>query len=172
MPGLAWLAASAALAPPGFPDAAVGENLFGRFFLGTSHARPLLCVAAFRVLPAIDAQKSPREVAERAARLAPADAPIATARASLVGALRYYGERRIRPIASGRDFDALLAGGGRVLVIPASDLHLATGLVPVEIHARFRDGERALLVVTPLGSTRGESPILGYAPAGMTGAAH
>jgi 4-amino-4-deoxy-L-arabinose transferase-like glycosyltransferase len=39
-PGLAWLAAAAAAAPPGFLDDAVGENLIGRFFSGTSHERP------------------------------------------------------------------------------------------------------------------------------------
>jgi 4-amino-4-deoxy-L-arabinose transferase-like glycosyltransferase len=39
-PALAWVAAAATLAPAGFLDRAVGENLFGRFFEGTSHARP------------------------------------------------------------------------------------------------------------------------------------
>lgn len=39
-PGLAWVAAAAALAPVGFTDDAVGANLIGRFFAGTSHARP------------------------------------------------------------------------------------------------------------------------------------
>jgi 4-amino-4-deoxy-L-arabinose transferase-like glycosyltransferase len=35
-----WILAAVALAPPGFAEAAVGENLIGRFFSGTSHARP------------------------------------------------------------------------------------------------------------------------------------
>jgi len=35
-----WILAAIALAPPGFAEAAVGENLIGRFFAGTSHARP------------------------------------------------------------------------------------------------------------------------------------
>lgn len=39
-PVLAWLAVSTVLAPPGHFDAAVTENLIGRFFSGTSHARP------------------------------------------------------------------------------------------------------------------------------------
>jgi 4-amino-4-deoxy-L-arabinose transferase-like glycosyltransferase len=39
-PGLAWIAAAVALAPAGFAGEAVGTNLFGRFFAGTSHARP------------------------------------------------------------------------------------------------------------------------------------
>ncbi len=39
-PAAAWLAAAVALAPPGFFGEAVVENVFGRFFAGTSHARP------------------------------------------------------------------------------------------------------------------------------------
>lgn len=39
-PGLAWVAGATALAPAGFADDAVGTNVFGRFFQGTSHARP------------------------------------------------------------------------------------------------------------------------------------
>jgi 4-amino-4-deoxy-L-arabinose transferase-like glycosyltransferase len=39
-PGLAWLAAAAAAAPSGFVADAVGENVLGRFFSGTSHERP------------------------------------------------------------------------------------------------------------------------------------
>jgi 4-amino-4-deoxy-L-arabinose transferase-like glycosyltransferase len=40
-PGLAWIAAAIALAPTGFATEALGDNLFGRFFDGTAHARPL-----------------------------------------------------------------------------------------------------------------------------------
>jgi len=40
-PALLWLAAAWSLAPPDFLEAAVVENLFGRFFAGTSHDRPL-----------------------------------------------------------------------------------------------------------------------------------
>ncbi len=39
-PGLVWISAATALAPAGFAGDAIGENLFGRFFAGTSHARP------------------------------------------------------------------------------------------------------------------------------------
>ena len=35
-----WILTAVALAPAGFAEAAVGENLIGRFFSGTSHARP------------------------------------------------------------------------------------------------------------------------------------
>ncbi len=40
-PVLLWTGASVALAPPGYFDAAITENLVGRFFSGTSHARPV-----------------------------------------------------------------------------------------------------------------------------------
>lgn len=36
-----WILGAVALAPPGFAEIAVGENLIGRFFGGTAHARPL-----------------------------------------------------------------------------------------------------------------------------------
>ena len=39
-PGIAWLAAASWLAPAGFLDTAVIDNLLGRFFAGSSHARP------------------------------------------------------------------------------------------------------------------------------------
>jgi 4-amino-4-deoxy-L-arabinose transferase-like glycosyltransferase len=39
-PGLAWLAAALALAPRGFADEALRENLVSRFFAGSSHAEP------------------------------------------------------------------------------------------------------------------------------------
>ena len=35
-----WILTAVALAPAGFAEKAVGENLIGRFFAGTSHARP------------------------------------------------------------------------------------------------------------------------------------
>jgi hypothetical protein len=38
-PGVAWIAAASALAPPGFADAALRENLLGRFFEGTAHVQ-------------------------------------------------------------------------------------------------------------------------------------
>ena len=40
LPGVLWIAAATALAPDGFAGTAVGENLIGRFFTGSSHARP------------------------------------------------------------------------------------------------------------------------------------
>jgi 4-amino-4-deoxy-L-arabinose transferase-like glycosyltransferase len=39
-PALAWIVAAVALAPPGFFGDAIVDNLFGRFFAGSSHPRP------------------------------------------------------------------------------------------------------------------------------------
>lgn len=39
-PVCVWILIAAAMAPSGFAEAAIAENLFGRFFSGTSHARP------------------------------------------------------------------------------------------------------------------------------------
>ncbi len=36
-----WAIAAVAMAPPGYLDAAIVDNVFGRFFVGTSHARPV-----------------------------------------------------------------------------------------------------------------------------------
>jgi 4-amino-4-deoxy-L-arabinose transferase-like glycosyltransferase len=122
-------------------------------------------VAAFLVLPALDPQKSPRPVAEAAAALAPPGTPVATARPSLVGALRYYGGRRVRRVESAAELHRFLAEGGAVIVLPASRLGLVTREIPVEVRARLRTGKRALLVVTPLAGSDGERVALGYAPA-------
>lgn len=35
-----WVVAAVAMAPPGYVDVAIVDNVFGRFFAGTSHARP------------------------------------------------------------------------------------------------------------------------------------
>lgn len=40
LPGILWVALAIALAPQGFFEGAVVENLYGRFFLGTSKANP------------------------------------------------------------------------------------------------------------------------------------
>jgi 4-amino-4-deoxy-L-arabinose transferase-like glycosyltransferase len=120
-------------------------------------------VAAFAVLPALDPQKSPRPVAEAAAAQVPPGGEIASARPSLTGGLRYYGGRRVRSVESAAEVRAFLAGGGRVFVLPADRLGLVAGQLPVQVHARLRDGARALLVVTPLGAAPGGTAALGYA---------
>ncbi len=122
-------------------------------------------VAAFRVLPALDPQKSPRPVAAAAAAQAAPGAEIATSRRSLVGALRYYGGHRVRVVESEPEVRAFLAEGGRVLVLPANRLGLVSRQIPVEVRARLRAGTRVLLVVTPLGAASGERAAQGYAPA-------
>jgi 4-amino-4-deoxy-L-arabinose transferase-like glycosyltransferase len=41
LPGLAWIVAATALAPAGFADEAVSENLFARYFAGIAHDQPI-----------------------------------------------------------------------------------------------------------------------------------
>ncbi len=40
LPVVIWILAAIAIAPAGFAESAIGENVIGRFFEGTSHARP------------------------------------------------------------------------------------------------------------------------------------
>ena len=108
-PGLAWLAAAASVSGGGFAAGAVGENLIGRFFAGTSHDRPfyyylyqlpvdflpwtLLAPAIFvaartRVFGA--APESGSDADER--RAAPLDA------AAEAAAVALHGERRHRAV--------------------------------------------------------------------------
>ncbi len=122
-------------------------------------------VAALAVLPALDPQKSPRPLAVAAAAQAPPGTEIATARPSLVGALRSYGGRRVRSVVSVPEVRRFFAEGGRALVVPADRLGLVAAQIPVEIRARLRGGSRALLVVTPLEAKPGERAPVGYAPA-------
>src|SRR5262249_55677532 len=62
-------------------------------------------IAALRVLPVLDPEKSPRPVALAAA--APG-APVATARASLVGALLYYGGHPVQRVETPDELAAFL----------------------------------------------------------------
>ena len=45
-PALLWITAATLMAPPGFFEEAVIDNLLGRFFAGTSHVRPFYYYAA------------------------------------------------------------------------------------------------------------------------------
>jgi 4-amino-4-deoxy-L-arabinose transferase-like glycosyltransferase len=262
-PGIAWLAAAGWLAPAGFLDGAVVDNLLGRFFSGSSHARPfyyylyqfpvnflpwtllwpvvawfaatrvfrdgadperarawrfllawvgaalvffslstgkrglyllpvfpavaLLCADALHGLrelrspetqrrfsarfgaivalvfavelgaftlffPALDPEKSPRPVATAAAALTTPDEPVGLTRRSLVGGIAYYGRRRTRVLETSADVERFFADGGRVIVVPMSQLQRVTRLTAVVVEARIRSGARALLVVTPAGA--------------------
>jgi 4-amino-4-deoxy-L-arabinose transferase-like glycosyltransferase len=259
-PGLAWIAAATALGPPGFADEALVQNLLGRFFQGTSHARSLpyyalhlplsflpwtllapwavrearrrvfadgadpgrarawrfllawlgssfvffslsagkralyllpvfpalallcadgavaggararrlgACVAAvlalelgiaLGLLPRLEAEKSPRVLAEAAAAVTPPDAPVGLlAKRTLVGGIAYYADRPVRVLASVRDAADFVAGGGRAVVVRERDRKALEALAPVDVIARARSGPRALAVVAGR-LTRGSAP--------------
>lgn len=152
---------------PGFPAAvwtglalgAVGWRLAARA------SRPVLAraaaiagavasieLAAFAwLLPALDPEKSPQPVARAAAALTPPGAPIGLAgRDTLIGGLLYYGGRPVAPLDSRADIDAFLARGGRAIVVSERRLAALRELTPLDVRARARRGERALLVVSPV----------------------
>jgi len=150
-------------APPGASAAPLAAAAVGAAAWCALRGRPLArvwalaglvalseAIAAHGVLPALDPEKSPRPVALAAAAAAGPGAAVATSRPSLLGALLYYGGGPVRRVATPDEVAAFAAGGGRVLVVPAQDLHLATACGPVRVHARLREGRRALLVVSPL----------------------
>ena len=70
-------------------------------------------------------------------------------RGTLVGALAYYGRRRVTELETPEAIAAFLASGGRVIVTEARNLDRLEAVAPVEIRFRARQGRRALLVVTP-----------------------
>ncbi len=72
-PGLAWVAGAAAVAPAGWADEAIVENLIGRFFAGSSHARPVyyyfyqlpIAFLPWTLLLPLVALEAPRALRER-----------------------------------------------------------------------------------------------------------
>jgi hypothetical protein len=111
----------------------------------------------FAVLfPAFDAEKSPRRIALAAAALTPPGESVGVTRGTLVGALAYYGGRRVTELETPEAIRAFLAAGGRAIVTEARNLHRIESVAPVEVRFRARHGRRALLVVTP--APAGSSP--------------
>jgi 4-amino-4-deoxy-L-arabinose transferase-like glycosyltransferase len=113
----------------------------------TSVALAELLVFAL-LLPALDPEKSPRTVAEAAAAWAPPEAGIGVTRGTLVGALAYYGRRRVSALETPEAILRFVAAGGRVIVAEGCNLGSLAAVVPVEVRFRARHGRRELVVVT------------------------
>jgi hypothetical protein len=113
---------------------------------GVALAELLVFTAVF---PALDIEKSPRQVAEEAAALTPPGASVGVTRGTLVGALAYYGGRPVTELKNPEAIAAFLAGGGRAIVTEERNLGRVEAVTPVEIRFRARQGRRALVVVTP-----------------------
>jgi len=114
-------------------------------------------LAAFTLaLPALDAEKSPRPIAQRAAALAAPGEPIGLAfKASLLGGLVYYADRPVALLADRPAVADFVRSGGRVLVLPAARLGEVSEVVDVSVQGRARRGARTVLVVTARSSGAG-----------------
>jgi len=106
----------------------------------------LLAFAVF--FPALDPEKSPRGVAQAAAALTRPEEELGVTRGTLVGALAFYGRRRVAEIETPEAIARFLASGGRVIVTEGRNLSRLQSLVPVEVRFRTRHGNRELVVVT------------------------
>lgn len=118
-------------------------------------------LALFTLLfPALDAEKSPRALAEAAAALTPPAGTIGVVgNDAMVAGIAYYGRRHVAPLGSPESIQRFLAEGGRALVVPVRELDRVVALAPVEERARARRGRRALVVVTPIDEARPAAPM-------------
>ncbi|HEY8156998.1 MAG TPA: glycosyltransferase family 39 protein [Myxococcota bacterium] len=110
------------------------------------------------LFPALDVEKSPRSIARAAAELAGPGESVGVTRGTLVGALAYYGRRRVTELETPEAILRFLASGGRVIVTEARNLDRLEAVAPVEVRFRVRQGRRALVVVTPVPPAEGSSP--------------
>ncbi len=101
------------------------------------------------LFPALDVEKSPRQVAMQAAALTGQGESVGVTRGTLVGALAYYGRRRVTELETPQAVADFLGSGGRVIVTEARNLDRLEAVAPVEVRFRARKGRRELLVVTP-----------------------
>jgi 4-amino-4-deoxy-L-arabinose transferase-like glycosyltransferase len=113
----------------------------------------LLALTFHLLFPALDEEKSVRPVALAAAALVPPGEPIGLLGSSpLAGGLVYYGGRSVEELDSPLEARSFVARGGRAIVLEAKKLDVLNAFVPVEVRARTRTEDRALLVVSPSGA--------------------
>jgi 4-amino-4-deoxy-L-arabinose transferase-like glycosyltransferase len=129
--------------PEGAPDRRRLRRLAG----AVAAVAVLELVGFLFVLPRLDAEKSPRPIAQSIARRTqPEEAVALFGLRPLEGAIPYYGDRSVRSIASAAEAERFLAEGGRLILMRASELDRigeALDLVAVE---RFRTGRRELVL--------------------------
>jgi len=100
------------------------------------------------LLPALEPMQTLRPTAVAAGQHTPPGQRIGLlGNRSMVGALDYYGERRVAQLRTPEDVEQFFAAGGRALVLKGKKLERLT--VPVEVVHEARSGDRLLLVVTP-----------------------
>jgi hypothetical protein len=112
-------------------------------------------LAAFLLLyPTLDPGKSPRPVALAAAGLTEPARPVGLlGDRALAGGLVYYGGRPVTLLSTPESVERFVAEGGAAIVVQARKLPRVEAVVPVRVEARFREGRRALLVVSPAPAT-------------------
>jgi len=140
-----WLALAAAAS---FAFRAAGPSWRRRSAVVVASVALAELLAFAVVLPALDREKSPRGVAEAAAALTQPEEKLGVTRGTLVGALAFYGRRRVAEIETPEAILRFLASGGRVIVTEGRNLGQLESLVPVEVRFRARHGRRELVVVT------------------------
>jgi 4-amino-4-deoxy-L-arabinose transferase-like glycosyltransferase len=157
--------------------AIVGAAVLGWYRTAGVHSRiwiPVATVFAIElaifllVLPAFDEAKSPRSIAVAAAELAGPEGEIGLlGHRAMAGGLVYYGDRPVAQLSTPEDVGNFLASGGRAVVVRARHLDWVRTEVPVEVQARFREGRRAVLVVSPAPSkgSQGQAPAAAQAAA-------
>jgi 4-amino-4-deoxy-L-arabinose transferase-like glycosyltransferase len=91
------------------------------------------------VLPALDAENSPRPIAEAAAALTHPDQEVALYRGGdIADAVAYYGDRSVDPIFATAKLAAFFERGGRVVVFEEERLAEVESITPVVVRGRFR----------------------------------
>jgi hypothetical protein len=76
---------------------------------------------------------------------------------AMVGGLVYYGDRRVVRLSTQERVERFVAAGGSAIVVKERELPLVEAVTPVRVVARFREGRRALLVVSPTGAEQAPS---------------
>jgi 4-amino-4-deoxy-L-arabinose transferase-like glycosyltransferase len=141
-----WLALAAAAV---LAFRAAGERWLRRgavVVAGVALAELLVFALLF---PVVDPEKSPRAVAQAAAAATPPGAAVGVTRATLVGALVYYGGRRVSVLESPEAIRRFLAEGGSAIVTEERNLHRLEAVAPFDVRFRVRRGRRALVVAAP-----------------------
>jgi len=91
------------------------------------------------VLPALDAENSPRPIAEAAAALARPGEQVALFRGGdIADAVAYYDDRPVDPIFATAELVTFFESGGRVVVFEEERLAEVESITPVVVRGRFR----------------------------------
>jgi len=114
-------------------------------------------LAGFLLLyPAFDTEKSPRPIAEAAARITRANDPIGVyGHRALTGGIAYYSDRRVVALESADDLERFIQEGGRAVIVKQRYRSRARPLAMGRIRAESRHGRRRLLLLEV-------APILGH----------